>query len=184
MDIIEQILLGIALAMDVLAVSICLGLVGESKSRVAVEAGLWFGFFQGLMALVGFLLGTSFKTYIERIDHWIAFVLLLFIGLNMIKESIESKKLGDSCERKKQNMFVLAIATSIDALAVGVSLSIVTDAIISPVIIITLITAILSAVGVLAGNKIGARRKYLAELSGGLILIAIGVKILIEHTLL
>ena len=150
MDIIEQIFLAVALAMDALAVSICLGLVGDSKSKIALEAGLWFGLAQGVMALAGFLLGTSFKNHIERVDHWIAFILLLFIGLSMIKESIESKRLGDSCERRKQNMFVLAIATSIDALAVGVSLSIVTDVIISPVIIITLITAILSAVGVLS----------------------------------
>lgn len=132
------------------------------------------------MSLIGYFLGSSFRVYIESVDHWIAFALLLYIGISMIRESIESKKQGESCERRSQSMFLLALATSIDALAVGVSISIVTSNFVSPVLIIGIVTLILSAIGVLAGNIIGARRKYIAELAGGTILILIGLKILIE----
>ena len=180
MDLIEQLFLGLALAMDAFAISICLGLSTNEKSKTAIEAGIWFGGFQALMTLIGYFLGTSFRQYIESVDHWIAFALLFFIGVNMLKESIESKKQGDSCERRPQSMLLLAIATSIDALAVGVSISIITKNYISPVVIIGVVSLILSTIGVLAGNVIGARRKYIAELTGGVILILIGVKILIE----
>ncbi len=180
MEFIEQLLLGVALAMDAFAISICLGLSSQDKSKKALEAGLWFGGAQAVMTLIGYFLGQSFRVYIESIDHWVAFFLLLFIGISMLKESIESKKMGESCERRSQSMLLLAIATSIDALAVGISISIVTDKFLSPVIVIGVISFILSIVGVLAGNSIGARRKYIAELSGGSILILIGIKILAE----
>lgn len=180
MELIEQLLLGLALAMDAFAISICLGLSSEEKNKMAIKAGLWFGGAQACMTLVGYLLGASFRVYIERVDHWIAFLLLIFIGLSMIKESIESKKQGDSCERRSQSIFLLAVATSIDALAVGVSISIVTQNFISPVLIIGIVTLILSIIGVIAGNTIGAKRKFIAELAGGTILILIGIKILVE----
>lgn len=180
MELIEQLLLGLALAMDAFAISICLGLSSQEKNKTAIEAGLWFGGAQALMTLIGYLLGASFRIYIESIDHWIAFFLFLFIGVSMIRESIESKKQGDSCERRSQSVFLLAIATSIDALAVGVSISIVTQNFVSPVIIIGIVTLVLSIIGVSAGNTIGARRKFIAELAGGIILILIGIKILAE----
>lgn len=180
MGIIEQLLIGLAMAMDAFAVSICLGLASEEREKTAIEAALWFGGAQALMSLLGYFLGSSFRVYIESIDHWIAFALLVFIGANMIKESIESHKAGDSCPRKKQSMFLLAIATSIDALAIGVSLSMVTDQFLSPVIIIGVVTMIMSFIGVMAGNIIGAKRKFVAELTGGTILIIIGIKILVE----
>lgn len=180
MEFIEQLLLGLALAMDAFAISICLGLSSQDKNKKALEAGLWFGGAQALMALIGFFLGQSFRVYIESVDHWVAFFLLVFIGASMIKESIESRKMGESCVRKSQSMFLLAIATSIDALAVGISISIVTHSFLSPIIVIGVISFILSIVGVLAGNSIGARRKFIAEIAGGSILILIGVKILLE----
>lgn len=180
MEILEQLLVALALAMDAFAISICIGLSSQHKIREASEAGLWFGGAQGLMALGGFLLGSTFREKIEAIDHWIAFGLLVFIGISMIRESIESKKQGESCERKKQSMLLLAIATSIDALAVGVSISLVTTQIVGPVIIIGIVSMVLSFIGVMAGNIIGARRKFLAELAGGTILILIGLRILLE----
>jgi len=180
MNIIEQLLIGLAMAMDAFAISICLGLFSNDRTKTALEAAIWFGAAQAIMAFLGYFLGSTFRVYIENIDHWIAFFLLLFIGINMLKESIESKKMGDSCERKKQSMLLLAIATSIDALAIGVSISLVTKEYLSPVIIIGIITFILSFIGVMAGNIIGAKRKFIAELAGGAILILIGFKILIE----
>lgn len=180
MEIFEQFLVALALAMDAFAISICIGLASQNKVREAVEAGLWFGGAQGLMAFGGFLLGYTFRDKIEALDHWIAFALLVFIGISMIRESIESKKQGESCERRKQSMLLLAIATSIDALAVGVSISLVTTQIIGPVIVIGIVSLVLSFIGVMAGNLIGARRKFMAELAGGIILILIGVKILVE----
>lgn len=180
MEFIEQLLLGLALAMDAFAISICLGLSSQQKNRLAIEAGLWFGGAQALMALLGYFLGASFKQYIESVDHWIGFALLIFIGVSMIRESIESKKQGDACKRKPQSMLLLAIATSIDALAVGVSISIITSKFMSPVVVIGVVTCILSVIGVLDGNLIGARRKFMAELAGGVILILIGIKILAE----
>lgn len=180
MTIFEQILIGLALAMDALAISICLGLATENKTKEALSAGLWFGGAQGLMALIGYFLGASFREYIERFDHWIVFAVLLYIGIVMIKEAIETRKKGDSCERRKQSMALLAIASSIDALAVGITLSLTTNEIFSPVIIIGILSFIISYLGVMTGIIIGARRKYLAEFSGGIILILIGSKVLLE----
>lgn len=180
MNIIEQLLIGLAMAMDAFAISICLGLASQDRKKEALEAGIWFGCAQAIMAFLGYFLGSAFRVYIESVDHWIAFFLLLFIGVNMIKESIESKRMGDSCERKKQSMLLLAIATSIDALAIGISISLVTKEYLSPVIIIGVVTFALSFIGVMAGNIIGAKRKFLAELAGGSILIIIGFKILTE----
>lgn len=183
MEFLEQIFVAIALAMDAFAISICIGLSSRDKIKDATSAGIWFGGAQGLMALIGYFLGYAFKDYIEAVDHWIAFALLLFIGITMIKESIESKKAGEACERRRQSMPLLAIASSIDALAVGVSISLVTSQIASPVIIIGIASLVISFIGVYAGHIVGARRKFIAELAGGVILIGIGVKILLESYL-
>ena len=183
MGIIEQIFLAIGLAMDAFAVSICKGLsVKKIKPRHLVITGLYFGGFQAVMPLIGYYLGISFSNYIEMVDHWIAFVLLALIGANMIRESLskdEDEKQTDDFSFK--SMLPLAVATSIDALAVGVSLAFLKVNIFSSISLIGAITFVLSAIGVLLGKKVGSRFKSKAELLGGIILIVMGVKILFEH---
>ncbi len=182
MGVIEQVILGFALAMDAFAASICKGLsAGDNRAKEAWEAGVWFGGFQALMTLLGYFLGYTFKERIERIDHWIAFILLAFIGLNMIKEAIEISKQGDACPVFKKNMLPIALATSVDALAIGISISVLKVNPMSPVIFIGVITFIMSYIGVKAGSLIGQNKRHVAEFAGGVILILLGVKILIEH---
>ena len=182
MGIIEIILLAIGLSMDAFAVAICKGLAMEEVSikKVAI-VGAWFGGFQALMPLIGFLLGVSFKDYIVAIDHWISFVLLGLIGFNMIKESLSKDEDEENSSLAFKLMLVLAVATSIDALAVGVTFAFLQVNVILAVIIIGITTFILSSIGVKIGNVFGARYKSKAEFAGGLILILLGVKILLEH---
>jgi putative Mn2+ efflux pump MntP len=167
--------------MDAFAVSICKGLsVQKLKPKHAALVGLYFGGFQFLMPVIGWLLGFKFEGLINSIDHWIAFVLLCGIGLGMIKESRgEAEKLDDDFGFK--TMLLLAIATSIDALAVGISFAFLSVSIIPASVLIGCTTFVLSAIGCYIGHAFGTRYKSGAELAGGIILILIGVKILLEH---
>lgn len=175
--------------MDAFAVAICKGLSMKKVSfKEMAIVGLWFGGFQALMPLIGYLLGEAFEKYIEQIDHWVAFVLLVLIGALMIKESFEKE---ENKEEEKEipssplafkTMLTMAIATSIDALAVGISFGILPDVNITVAVSsIGIITFILSAVGVKIGNVFGAKYKSKAEFAGGLILVLLGIKILLEH---
>lgn len=181
MSIIELFIIGLGLSMDAFAVAICKGLsIKKISFRAPVTVGLYFGVFQAVMPLIGYFLGVNFKDYITAFDHWIAFGLLLIIGVNMIKES-----LGNECESDSslsfKTMVVLAVATSIDALAVGVTFAFLSVDIIPAVSLIGVTTFILSMVGVKIGNLFGSKFKSKAEMFGGIILILMGAKILIEH---
>jgi putative Mn2+ efflux pump MntP len=181
MGILEIFILGVGLSMDAFAVSVCKGLaVRELKFKHAMIVGIYFGGFQALMPLIGHLLGKQFESLINSIDHWIAFVLLAFIGINMIRESREeAEELNNSFAFR--TMFTLAVATSIDALAVGITFSFLKVQIVSAVCIIGCTTFVLSAIGIKIGNVFGTKYKSKAELVGGIVLILIGVKILLEH---
>ncbi len=181
MKIWELLVIAAGLSMDAFAVSICKGLsMKQMEWKNAWKAGVYFGGFQALMPLVGYLLGVNFREQIETIDHWIAFVLLVIIGLNMVKESREeTEELNDSFDIK--TMLLLAVATSIDALAVGVTFAFLKVEIIPAICLIGLITFGLSASGIKIGNVFGARFKTKAELAGGILLILMGSKILLEH---
>lgn len=181
MDVLEILLIAVGLAMDAFAVSVCKGLSMKKMSwNKAIIVGLYFGIFQGLMPVIGFLLGTSFASLVIQIDHWIAFVLLGFIGGNMLKEAFsnESENRNDNVDFK--TMIVLAIATSIDALAIGITFAFLKVNLILSVLMIGIITFILSIIGVKIGNKFGDRYERKAEMAGGLILILMGIKILLE----
>ena len=173
--------------MDAFEVSICKGL---SVKKVGVKecfiVGVWFGGFQALMPLIGYLLGSQFKDYITSIDHWIAFILLLIIGVNMIRESRQKEEDEEVCPKEEnpfafKTMLMLAVATSIDALAVGITLAFLNVALAPSVTFIGVTTFVISAVGIRIGNIFGMKYKAKAEFAGGLILICIGVKILLEH---
>lgn len=180
MGIVEIILTAIGLSMDAFAVSICKGLSTENvKLRHSLITGLYFGAFQALMPIIGYFLGINFQQAISSIDHWIAFILLALIGIGMIKESRESEAGSDDYGFK--TMIVLAIATSIDALAVGISFALLDVDIFFSSAVIGCITFVLSAIGVRAGSRLGCRSRSFAELLGGIILILIGIKILLEH---
>ena len=182
MGIIELIILAAGLAMDAFAVSVCKGLsVKKIKPRHLVTAGAYFGGFQALMPLVGWLLGRQFESLIKSIDHWIAFVLLALIGANMIREALgkDDEEVNDSFSPRA--MLPPAVATSIDALAVGVTFAFLEVDILPAVLLIGVITFAFSAAGIKIGNVFGIRFKSKAELAGGLVLIALGIKILIEH---
>ena len=162
--------------------SVCKGLsVKKIKPRHLVTAGAYFGGFQALMPLVGWLLGRQFESLIKNIDHWIAFVLLALIGANMIREALgkDDEEVNDSFSPRA--MLPLAVATSIDALAVGVTFAFLEVDILPAVLLIGVITFAFSAAGIKIGNVFGIRFKSKAELAGGLVLIALGIKILIEH---
>ena len=176
----ELIITALCLAMDAFAVAICKGLsVKKLKFSHMLITGLYFGGFQALMPAIGYLLGAQFKNYIESVDHWIAFILLALIGVNMIKESFEEIEEYDDSFTVKA-MLPLAIATSIDALAAGVSFALSGADILATVISIGVITFATSALGVKIGNVFGARYKSKAELIGGIVLIGMGLKTLIE----
>lgn len=178
----ELLVIAIGLSMDAFAVSVGKGLsVPRATPKHAAIVGVWFGGFQALMPLIGYLLGTSFRSLVTTWDHWIAFVLLVIIGFNMIRESREAaeENLGESFGRRQ--MFPLAIATSIDALAVGVSLAFLDVSIVPAVAFIGIVTLVFSAIGLKIGNVFGAKYKSGAELFGGIVLILIGAKILLEH---
>ena len=184
MGFFELFLIGIGLSMDAFAVAICKGLGMERiNKRDALLLALFFGGFQALMPLTGYLLGSRFASYIERWDHWIAFVLLAFIGGNMIRESREQEEEeAKHCGSiRYRELFTLAVATSIDALAVGVPFAFLGVHIAPAVTLIGCTTFVLTLVGVWVGNLFGSRYKSRAELTGGIILILIGVKILLEH---
>lgn len=182
MGIIELIVLSIGLAMDAFAVSICKGLaMPKMKWKNAIIVGLYFGLFQALMPVIGYLLGVSFKDAITSIDHWISFVLLAGIGINMIKEAVSKNEEEANDSVKFKDMIILAIATSIDALAVGVTFAFLKVNIVLSVALIGIITFITSIIGVKIGNVFGDKYKKQAELAGGVILILLGVKILLEH---
>lgn len=183
---IEFLLIGIGLSMDAFAVSICKGLaMRKVNKKQALVIGLFFGGFQALMPFIGWALGIQFQSYITNIDHWIAFVLLVFIGGKMIVEAVkpeeeEAVEVLDPPLDIKQ-MFLLAIATSIDALAVGVTFAFLDYPIVEAISIIGVTTFVISVGGVYVGNFFGSRYKNKAELAGGLILVLLGVKILLEH---
>ena len=183
MSFFELFLIGIGLSMDAFAVSVCKGLsMQRIDKKYTLYIGLFFGGFQALMPLLGYFLGSRFAGSIERFDHWIAFILLAFIGFNMIRESREEVKEEQTFAGVNfKELIVLAIATSIDALAVGVTFAFLQVKIVPAVTIIGCTTFALSLAGVYAGNVFGARYKSRAELTGGVILILIGLKILLEH---
>ena len=184
MHIAEILIIAVGVSMDAFAVSICKGLsVQTLRPKHAALTALWFGGFQALMPLVGYFLGVSFADFVSSIDHWIAFILLGIIGGNMIKESFSKDGCEHSPDFSANAMFPLAVATSIDALAIGVSLAFLRVDIWSAVLIIGLITGAFSAAGVCLGKFFGCRFKSRAEFVGGFILVAMGLKILLEHTL-
>ncbi|MBE5784416.1 MAG: manganese efflux pump [Clostridiales bacterium] len=184
MELWELFVIAVGLSMDAFAVAVCKGLsVRRVQPRHMLTTGLWFGLFQALMPLIGYLLGVKFEGLIKAVDHWIAFVLLGLIGGNMIRESR-----GCDCDDDPMDasfspkaMFPLAVATSIDALAVGVTFAFLSVDILPAVSFIGVITFALSCVGVKLGNVFGAKYKSWAELFGGVVLILMGLKILLEH---
>ena len=185
----ELLLLALGVSMDAFAVSICKGLAMKRATiKEGLTCGIWFGGFQAMMPLVGFFLGTLFASAIRAIDHWVAFVLLAFIGANMLKEAFE-KDCGccgeeHNADLSVKTMFVMAVATSIDALAVGISLAMAGDVnIVSAVILIGAFTCGMSTLGVKIGNVFGSRFEKKAQFAGGAILILLGIKILVEHLL-
>lgn len=181
MSLWELLMIAVGLSMDAFAVSICKGLsVRKATVKQALCVGLYFGGFQMLMPLIGYLLGSQFESLITSIDHWIAFVLLALIGANMIKESRgEAEQLNDSFSF--WTMLPLAVATSIDALAVGITFAFLQVSILPAVTVIGCTTFVLSAVGIKIGHVFGTRYKSRAELVGGIVLIVLGCKILLEH---
>lgn len=182
MNLFSLFLIAVGLSMDAFAVSICKGLAMQKITlKKACIVGLWFGAFQAIMPSVGYLLGSQFEHYITSIDHWIAFILLCIIGLSMIREALSKKEEVADASLAVKNMFMLAVATSIDALAVGVTFAFLQVAIVPAVLFIGVITFLLSAIGVKIGNVFGTRYKSKAELTGGIILILMGIKILLEH---
>ena len=189
MGLIELFLIAVGLSMDAFAVSVCKGLaMPKCTFKKAAIVGLWFGGFQALMPLLGWLLGSQFANKISAIDHWIAFVLLSYIGGKMIAEAIKEKNEVVEIDQMDppldiKEMFILAIATSIDALAVGITFSFLEVNILEAITIIGVVTAIISAIGVFVGNIFGNKYKTKAEMAGGLILVLLGFKILAEHLL-
>ena len=182
MTFVELFLIAVGLSMDAFSVSICKGLTTKKFSwRMALVCGLWFGFFQALMPIIGYFLGAQFQEMIEAYDHWIAFGLLFLIGANMIREAVWGKEEEQDGSLGFKTMLLLAIATSIDALAVGVSFACIQVKIWSSVIIIGITTFLFSVLGVKIGNVFGSKYEKSASIVGGIILILIGLKILLEH---
>lgn len=182
MSFIEIFFIGVGLAMDAFAVSICKGL---SMKKLDVKKGMviggYFGFFQGIMPLIGFLLGFSFESFITKIDHWVAFILLSIIGGNMLKEALSNDEESSDDKVDFKTMFPLAVATSIDALAIGITFAFLKVNILLAILVIGIVTFIISFTGVFIGNKFGSKYEKRAEIVGGLILILMGLKILLEH---
>ncbi len=192
MDIISLLAISVALSMDAFSVSICKGLATKKFSlKTALLCGLWFGGFQALMPIIGYFLGVQFEHLITSFDHWIAFGLLLVIGVNMIREALSEEDSTDdgqqpaaecSCSNTGfKTMLMMAIATSIDALAVGVSFAFLSVDLWKSVTVIGITTFLFSFVGVRIGNIFGSRYSKAAEMTGGVILILLGCKILVEH---
>ena len=188
MGILDLLLLAVGVSMDAFAVSICKGLaMPKATLKEGLTCGAWFGGFQALMPTIGFFLGTLFAEAIEAVDHWVAFILLAIIGINMLKEAFEKEACcgccdGSCADLSVKTMFVMAVATSIDALAVGISLAMAGDVNIwAAAALIGLFTCGMSAAGVKIGNLFGARFEKKAQLAGGVILVLIGLRILLEH---
>ena len=192
MDIISLLAISVALSMDAFSVSICKGLATKKFSlKTALLCGLWFGGFQALMPIIGYFLGAQFEHLIKSFDHWIGFGLLLVIGVNMIREALSEEESADdgqqptaecSCSNTGfKTMLMMAIATSIDALAVGVSFAFLSVDLWKSVIVIGITTFLFSFAGVRIGNIFGSRYSKAAEITGGVILILLGCKILVEH---
>ena len=178
----ELLILAVGLAMDAFAVAVCKGLsLRTLKLQQALLVGVWFGLFQALMPALGWLLGSAFSGLVQSVDHWMAFVLLSLIGGNMIREGLQGD--DENCDPSLSFgvMLLLAVATSIDALAVGITLAFLNVSILLAVALIGVVTFTISAVGVKMGNLFGARYKSKAEFFGGAVLILIGLKILLEH---
>ena len=185
MSIFELLILSVGLSMDAFAVAVCKGL---SMDKITIKKvciiGLWFGVFQAVMPLIGCFLGSTFESYITKYDHWIAFILLGFIGISMIKEAFSKDEETADNSLSFKTMLILAVATSIDALAVGITFAFFIESIgylIFAVSAIGIMTFLLSALGVKIGNVFGDKYKLGAELAGGIILIFLGIKILLEH---
>ena len=182
MSFIDIFLIGVALSMDAFAVSICKGLsVNKVEPKHLLTCGIYFGGFQAIMPLIGFLLGFKFEKLIVSVDHWIAFILLALIGGNMIKEALSGDEEEENASFSFRTMIPLAVATSIDALAVGISFAFLGVDIVEAAVLIGITTFVLSGVGVYVGNIFGAKYKSKAEIVGGVVLILIGLKILLEH---
>lgn len=191
MDLLTLILLAVGLSMDAFAVSICKGLAMKKLSvRHMIIVGAWFGGFQALMPMIGYLLGIQFSRFINSVAPWIAFALLALIGINMIRESFSKEEDAETDALGFKTMLLMAVATSIDALAVGITFACVPVNIIEAtalintviaVIIIGITTFILSMIGVKVGNIFGTKYKNKAEFAGGVILILLGIKIIVEH---
>lgn len=183
MGLLELFILAVGLSMDAFAVSICKGLATEKvKFKHMAITGAWFGGFQALMPFLGYVLGTTFEKFVTSFDHWIAFVLLGAIGINMIKESFEKEENEGDCDFGFKRMLLMAIATSIDALAVGITFALLPEVnILAAVLFIGVITFVLSALGVKLGSIVGGKYKSRAEFLGGAILVLLGLKILLEH---
>lgn len=182
MGLIELFLIAVGLSMDAFAVSVCKGLaMPKCTFKKAAIVGLWFGGFQALMPAIGYILGAQFQETIASIDHWIAFVLLALIGGNMIHEALDNDEEEADASLDVKTMFLLAVATSIDALAIGITFAFLKVNIIPAVCFIGIVTFIISFAGVKIGNIFGARYKNKAEIVGGVILILLGLKILLEH---
>lgn len=186
MELAELMIIAVGVSMDAFAVSICKGLsVQNIRPKHGLIAALWFGGFQALMPVLGYFLGVSFAGFVSSVDHWIAFILLGIIGSNMIRESFHKE---ESCcvdpDFSFRTMLAMAVATSIDALAIGVSFAFLKVNIWTAVLMIGLTTGLFSAIGIYIGNMFGNRYKSKAEFAGGFILVAMGLKILIDHTLL
>ena len=183
MGFLELLLLAVGLSMDAFAVSLCKGLSMKKASlKAGVICGSWFGGFQAMMPLIGYFLGTIFADAIVAIDHWIAFGLLALIGINMLKEAFGNEDEENNDDLSVETMFIMAVATSIDALAVGISLAMAGNVnIFAAVALIGITTFLLSGIGVKVGNIFGSRFEKPAQVAGGLILILLGAKILLEH---
>ena len=183
MSLLDIVILSVGLAMDAFAVSICKGLsVEKAEAKGYLAVGIWFGLFQAIMPLIGYFLGSAFEKTVDSVDHWIAFILLVLIGASMIKEAFSKSEETKNASFSFKTMFVLALATSIDALAVGITLALTPQKlnIFVSVGIIGLITAFISVAGFKVGNLFGSKYKSKAEFVGGVILILLGIKILIE----
>ena len=180
MNLAELFILAVGLSMDAFAVSICKGLsLAETRVRDSVTAGVYFGGFQALMPFIGYMLGIRFQALIQNIDHWIAFILVCVIGINIIREAKETEECSASMGVK--TMIPLAVATSIDALAVGVTFAFLSVDIIPAITLIGITTFAFSAAGVKIGSVFGSKYKAGAEIAGGVVLVIIGTKILLEH---
>lgn len=179
----ELMLLAVGVSMDAFAVSICKGLAMKRATlKAGLTCGIWFGGFQALMPVIGFFLGMLFAEAIQAIDHWVAFILLGFIGISMLREAFSKEEESHDADLSVKTMFVMAVATSIDALAVGISLAMAGDVNIwAAIALIGGFTCAFCTVGVKIGNIFGSKLEDKAQIAGGVILILLGVKILLEH---